>query len=144
MTSNPNPHKAPRARRKKILFLKGFQLRYTMMVVGSLFVMLMFAGFHGVYVAQSALPEDAYLKFSDALQESTIRLFVVGLLYIAVLALAAIFLSHRTLGPTARIEEEIHGMLESDKIEPLKIRTGDDFEGLISSINKIIRKLKKK
>ena len=136
--------KKPGQRRKKIFFFQGFQLRYTALVAGSLLVMLMFAGFHGFYVAQEALPEAAYLDFKPNLIELTLRLVLVGLIYVAVLIMAAAFLAHRTVGPTYRMTEKLKEMAKPGKvIEPLHVREGDDFEYLAEGINKLIKKMDK-
>lgn len=144
MKQNTNPKNSVGARRKKLLFLAGFQLRYTSLVAGSLFVLLLFAGFHGVYVARQALPADAYAVFEPVLMESTFRLFLVGLIYIGVLAIAAIFISHRMMGPAARLEEQLRTMLNSgDESPTLKTRSGDDLENLIQAMDQLVKKLKK-
>lgn len=111
--------------------MRGFQLRYVALVAGSLLVMLMIAGAHTLYLGRN----DA------TLQAATLRFFLVGVLYVLVVTVAAVFLSHRAVGPTRRIEEELRAIAE-DKTKPhaLKVREGDDFEGLVTAINRFLEK----
>jgi hypothetical protein len=129
-------------KRKKILFLKGLQLRYAFLVAGSLFVLLLFCGLHGIFVAKKAIPTLVSPEFLPILRESTWRLFGVGLLYIGVVTFAAVLISHRTVGPAYRLEEEIRAMSEPNReIDVIKIRHGDEFESLVSAINSLISRL---
>lgn len=88
-----------------------------------------------------ALDPEVYANFKGVLQSSTVRLFLVGAIYIAVFTLAAIFLSHRAVGPVHRVEEQIRDMVSNETdIQSLHIREGDEFESLIESINLLIDK----
>lgn len=123
--------------------MRGFQLRYVSLVSGSLLVLLVFAGFHGASIAQSSLSAEAMALFRPVLQESTWRLFMVGILYIAVVTLSAIFLSHRAVGPVHRLEEDIRKFVDAPKdAHPLKVREGDELAGLTDAINKLIERVK--
>ncbi len=105
--------------------MKGFQLRYVALVAGSLLVMLMIA--------------------AALITDSAARFFVVGLVYVFVVTIAAVFLSHRAVGPTRRIEEELREIVENKNgSHQLKIREGDDFEGLVHAINKLLEKTGRK
>ncbi|MCB4757142.1 MAG: HAMP domain-containing protein [Elusimicrobia bacterium] len=130
--------------RRKVFFMRGFQLRYTLLVAGSLLALLLFAGFHGLFMVQTAIPPDIADPFQPLLQEATLRLFIAGFIYLAVVTLAAVFLSHRAVGPTRRIEEEIRKIAASGSTDhALKVRDGDEFEGLIDAINTLVEKVKK-
>ena len=79
------------------------------------------------------------------IQASTIRLVVVGLLYITVVTLGAVFLSHRALGPLGRLEQELHDMAQSNvMVTELKVREGDDLEQVVNGINDLIRRQRTK
>jgi len=126
------------AKRTKIFFMRGFQLRYTFLVAGSLGVLLLFAGFHGFFVAASALPVEAWEGFRPELIDSTWRLFAVGLLYVSVVTMAAVFLSHKSVGPMGRLQEELNAIAESGGKKKLTVREGDELEELVASINKVM------
>lgn len=77
------------------------------------------------------------------LQSATVRLVLVGLLYVGVVTLAAAFLSHRLMGPLGRLEEEIKRVAESTgETSPIKLREGDDLEPVVDAINELVRKVK--
>lgn len=115
-----------------------------MLVAGSLTVLLLFAGFHAVFVAKTSLAPEVFEAFRPALETSTWRLFLVGIMYIGVVALAAVFLSHRIVGPANRLEREILKMADDQKVAELHVREGDEFEGLVGAVNKLVEKIRGK
>jgi len=119
------------------------QLRYALLVAGSLSVLLLFTGFHALFAIKQVLPPDMATQIAPALAASSFRVFVVGVLYIGVVTLAAVFLSHRAVGPLGRLEDEIRRMRESPEVQlPLKTRSGDDLEPLINELNGLIEKIR--
>jgi len=134
----------PALKRRTVFFIRGFQLRYTLLVAGSLLALLLFSGLHGIFMTQMTLPPDVMESFQPILWASTGRLFVAGIIFIAVVVLAAIFLSHRAVGPTMRLEEEIRRMAAaSQPSHSLKVREGDEFETLVDAINLLLEKIRK-
>lgn len=130
-------------KRKKIFLSHGFQWRYAALVAGSLTVLLLFTGLHGLFVSQLVLPEEISQQIRPVLAQSTLRVFLVGVIYIFVVTLAAVFLSHRTVGPLGRLENDLRRLAESDEVpEPLKVRDGDNLEGLVDSVNRLIERMK--
>lgn len=127
--------------RRKVLFLRGFQLRFAALVAGSLIVLLLFTGLHGLYVAQLVLPPDVSQHVRPVFESSTWRVFLIGLAYIMVVTVAAVFLSHRAVGPIARLEDEIRKLMEDpDGDRKLRIREGDELSGLADAINNLLEK----
>ena len=137
------PAKATHHNRKRILSGKGFQLRYALLTAGALFVLLLFAGVHGLFVASSTLPPELWSQYQKPFLVSTTRLFLVGALYVCVVTLAAIFLSHRAVGPAKRLEEEVERIIQTGRVSgPVEVREGDEFEGLVRAINRLVARLK--
>jgi hypothetical protein len=129
-----------KTKRTTIFVMRGFQLRYVGLVTGSLLIMLAIAGAHTFYLWNSLSVENAS-QYLPMIQSSMIRFFVVGFFYVVVVTIAAVFLSHRAVGPTRRIEEEIREIADKKEgVHLLKVRDGDDFEGLIGAINRILEK----
>jgi hypothetical protein len=110
------------------------------LVAGSLLVMLIIAGAHTFYLGRS-LSVDDVAQYTPVVQASMFRFFIVGFFYVVVVTIAAIFLSHRAVGPTRRIEEELNDIVENKSgAHQIKVREGDDFEGLIGAINRVLEK----
>src|SRR5262249_38834526 len=129
-------------KRKTIFLRRGFQLRYASLVAGSLVVLLVFASLHGLFAAKTVLSSNVPPELWGALESSTLRLLFVGLLYIAVVTVAAVFLAHRYTGPAARLEHDIRSMVDGrHPLESLKIRDGDELEGVVKAINELIQKM---
>ncbi len=130
-------------KRKKIFLSHGFQWRIAALVAGSLTVLLLFTGLHGLFIVKLVLPEELSRQIQPVLVQSTLRVFLVGVIYIFVVTLAAVFLSHRTVGPLGRIESDLRRLAESDEVpEPLKVRNGDGLEGLVDAVNRLIERMK--
>ena len=109
------------------------------LVAGSLVVLLAFTGFHAVFIAKTYLPPEAYRLFESSLYSSTWRLFGVGIMYIAVVTLAAIFISHRMVGPAHRLVDEIKKHIQSGHSKsPIRVREGDELEDVVRAINELI------
>ncbi len=142
LSTNQDNHKF--AKRKTVLFFKGFQLRYTALVAGSLAVFVAFSAFYIVFAFQSYLSPDLMAEMEPGFQQALVRFVLVGLIYVIIFTVAAIFLSHRLVGPTHRIEEELRQLAQIDQpFESLKVREGDEFEGLVRSINLVLEKAHK-
>lgn len=101
--------------------------------------MLVFSGLHGLFVIKNVPLADSTFQIRAMLQESTWRLFLVGSLYIVVMTLAAMFLSHRAVGPLARLEDELRELSDDSSDRYLKVREGDELENLVGEINKVLK-----
>jgi methyl-accepting chemotaxis protein len=65
-------------------------------------------------------------------------------LYIAVVSVAAVFLSHRLVGPASRLEKDLRTIsTEPEKANKLHVRSSDELEGVVDAINDLISKLQK-
>jgi len=104
-------------------------------------VMMVFAAFYICYAMQTLVPSEVRAGIETGFKQSIERFVLVGIIYVIVFTIAAIFLSHRLVGPTHRIEEELRRIADSNQsFEPLQVREGDEFEGLIHAINKVLTK----
>lgn len=110
-------------------------------MAGSLTVLLLFTGLHGLTLAKSILPGPLVAQTSSLLHDSMVRVFTVGALYITIVTIASVFLSHRTVGPIRRLEEDLRIRAKaSGPIEPIRLREGDELEDLVNAINAILEK----
>ena len=131
--------------RSKIFVGRRFQLRYAFLVAGSLGVLLLFTGFHGFFIAITSLPQDVLTKFKPILLSSTLRLFFVGTIYIGVVTIAALFLSHRSSGPMRRLESELDHMAKGNsEIKPFHLRKGDELEEFMKALNRLLGIVRRK
>ena len=133
-------------RRKTIFFVSGLQLRYVFLVGGSLLVLLKFAGLHGYILVKTLLPVEISTSLQPLIFTSTVRLMIVGLFYVGVVTLAAAFLTHRTVGPLQRLEDEIWRIATStsDPLPHIKVREGDGLENIVIAVNKLAERVSKK
>lgn len=117
-------------------------MRYTALVFGSLALLLIFASLHWLYWARATLSKEAFELIWPALKASTVRLFVVGGLYISVVSVAAVFLSHRLVGPASRLEKDLRTISKTpEKANMLHVRSSDELEGVVEAINDLIANL---
>ncbi len=106
--------------------------------------MVLFTGLHGLFFVKNLLPIDVPSNIRAELVSSTWRIFLVGFLYVFIVTLGAVFLSHRAVGPVHRLEEEIRNLSVSNgDVPPLKVREGDGLESLVQAINGLIGRIHK-
>lgn len=128
----------------KIFDFRGVQKRFVFLVAGSLAVLLLFTSLHAIFIAEKALDPGVFEGFKDVLFDSTWRLIGVGVLYIAVVTLAAMFLTHRAVGPIHRMEQELENALKDPKkFSGFQIREDDDMKSFISRLNDLLSAVKK-
>lgn len=68
----------------------------------------------------------------------TAGLLVGGTGVILLLMAWGIIVTHRIAGPLYRIEQDLTRVLHAEKISPIKLRNGDEFQELVALINQLI------
>ena len=130
MNDNPSPDGVFH-RRQRYFTDPRFQLALSLPLVATL-VVLAVAYVAAIYV----LPGELALKTMTA--EETRRLFLrANLIYfglaVAAILSAAIYLSHRVVGPAQVVERAVRGMAGGDRSPRLSLRPGDYLGSLASA-----------
>jgi methyl-accepting chemotaxis protein len=91
------------------------------------------------------LGENAELIFNESGQSTYI--FVLGVLiavFILSILLAVIRRTHRMFGPMVAVERFVDAMARGDYSQRVKIREDDDFQDLVSSLNRMAETFEQK
>jgi len=93
---------------------------------------------------QLAIPESIAYNLISVVEKINFLLIIgippiIGLLFIW-----AVILTHRLMGPLARLQEDLEKISDGDYSIRLKIRENDDLRFLVNAINKVIDRLEKK
>ncbi|HRY28792.1 MAG TPA: hypothetical protein P5079_02005 [Elusimicrobiota bacterium] len=132
----------PNFLKRKYLVNKPLQLKYAFWIGAALFVLMLLAQAHTYFTIESILPN----LFSSALgrQARSLQTWLLlnSLIYLAVVVILSVFLSHRIAGPVYHFEKEIREVLESnDPSRRITLRKGDELHSLADQINKLLERL---
>jgi methyl-accepting chemotaxis protein len=131
----------PNVFKRTYLINKPLQIKYALIIGGVLIVMLVLVQIHTYLTIQSILPN----LFSSVLgkQVRTIQfwLAVNSLIYVAVVGILSVFLSHKIAGPIYRFETAIQEVLDSgDSTKRIALRKGDELHSLADRLNRLLEK----
>lgn len=138
MTTTPNY----RAMRRNYLVNKKLQFKYAMMIGIVLAVVVLLMEAHTFLVIKSAEPELASPLLLMKLKELQKYMLFTGVIYMVVIPVLSIFISHKIAGPLYRLEKSIREALETDG-PPKKIvlRDGDELQSLAHLVNQLLERL---
>lgn len=126
------------------------QLKYLALILASIMLPLLIVGgclyylIFQIMAEQLAIPELIAYNLIPVVEKINFLLIIgippiIGLLFIW-----GTILTHRLIGPLARLQEDLKKISEGDYSIRLKIRKDDDLRFLVNVINKIIDKLEKR
>ena len=129
--------------RKRYIIKKGFQLRFMIIVIVSMFLIALvtslsiYSAVMQTLVTQFHGENLALIKYAV-----TYKLFVRSLLLIVAIAIMSVFISHRIAGPVYKFERIIRELAQGKKVEEFKLRKRDEFYELATAINDLIKSKK--
>lgn len=134
----PRPHFLKR----QYLINKPLQIKYALMIGGVLIFMLMLVEVHTYLTIQSILPNLFSSVIGRHVKNLQFWLVVNSLIYLAVVAVLSVVISHRIAGPLYRLETSLQDVLESgDTSKRISLRKGDEFQSLADLINQLLERL---
>lgn len=133
--------------------LKGFRGRLVVLIVvaGLLCISLM-SGLFYAYVAESyalvlknsTLPPELIAERLSELQNMALALGGLGLLVVVVVAVWAIYITHRVSGPIYHLGKVIQSIQAGKLDERLQLRAKDEFHDLARAFNQLMDQLQKR
>lgn len=143
--SQPQGHYA----RKRYFIEKGFQIKYTLMVIAFMFLIAWLAGYTVYYTLFTFLGEKLANVYPQGRLVAIFRavnasLFIRILLLIPFVTIISVLLSHRIVGPIYRVRRYLEEVVaKGDFSAVLKLRKRDEFKYLAEAINKMTQDLGK-
>ena len=125
---------------RKYLALILVSIMLPLLIVGGCLYYLIFQ----LMAEQLAIPESIAYNLIPVVEKINF-LLIIGIPPIAVLLFIwGAILTHRLIGPLARLQRDLKKISDGDYSVRLKIRKDDDLRFLVNAINKVIDRLEKK
>lgn len=127
-------------KRRTVLVKKSLQIKVLALVFLSvLFAFLLIGGELYYTLARTVLLENPSLQ--DTFSKIHQVLLVKGLLYLGIIFLISLFISHRMAGPIYRFEQSARALAEGDLTHRVVLRTGDELLELQEEFNRMAQSL---
>ncbi|MFH1995837.1 MAG: hypothetical protein ABIJ27_02425 [Candidatus Omnitrophota bacterium] len=121
----------------KILILITISIIVPLVIVGGCLYYLVFT----LLAEQLGIPESIAYNLFPVINKINVMLLVGLPPMLFLLIVWGVFLSHKFVGPLERLERELELMAKKkDYAKRLKVRKGDDIEGIINGINTLLDK----
>ncbi len=131
-----------KAMRRNYLVNKRLQVKYAIIIGAVLAFVVILMETHTLLVIRTFQPEFTSPAMLEALRSLQMWMLASGLVYMIVIPILSIFISHKIAGPLFRLEKSIRDALETEgPIRPIKLRDGDEFQGLAGMVNKLFERL---
>lgn len=135
-----------RFQRKTVLVKRSLQLKYIGMVFLSVLVASMIVGGDVYYSLMRVMLTECPSVTDRITQFNTVLLVKVGL-YLALMLLISLYVSHRFAGPIYRFEKSCQSLSTGDLTHRVSLRTGDElmelqeeFNGMASALQALVQK----
>ena len=137
---------APKFQRRTVLIKRSLQLRYIGMVFASVLLASIIVG-GDIYITMSRMMLSENPGLAPAFAQFDAIILVKIALYLAIILLISLFVSHRFAGPVYRFEKSAQLVAQGDLTHRVSLRAGDElvelqdeFNAMIGSLQALIRK----
>lgn len=138
--STPTPNY--KAMRRNYLVNRRLQTKYALMIGAVLGVILVLMEAHVFLIIRAAEPEFMNPALIAPLRDLQKWMLASGLIYMIVIPVLSIFISHKIAGPLYRFESALRQALDTEgPVRPIHLREGDELHGLVELINKLFERL---
>lgn len=131
-----------KAMRRNYLVNRRMQIKYALIIGGVLGLIVLLMEAHTFLVIRTMGPEFPSPEVVEALRSLQKWMLASGLVYMVVIPILSIFLSHKIAGPLYRLEKSIRDGLESEEgFRPIHLREGDELQGLADLVNEHFKRI---
>jgi hypothetical protein len=139
-TSTPNY----KAMRRTFLINRRLQFKYAMMIGAVLAVVLCLMEAHVFLVIRMIEPDAINPILLEPLKALQLWMLASGAIFMFVIPILSIFVSHKIAGPLFRFEKTLREAIHAEgPIQPILLRKGDELQSLADLINQLLAKLQK-
>jgi hypothetical protein len=112
------------------------------MIGGVLATILVLMEAHTFLIIRTVEPEFMNPVLIQPLKSLQMWMLASGLIYMVVIPILSIFISHKIAGPLFRFEKTLREALSTDgPIPPIHLRQGDELQSLADLINQLLARL---
>ncbi len=134
-----------KAMRRTFLINKKLQGKYALMIGGVLTFVLALMEAHAFLVIRMIQPEFGDPVLLEPLKSLQLWMLASGLIFIIVIPILSIFISHKIAGPLFRFEKTLREALQSKgPVPPIHLRRGDELQSLADLINQLLDRFQNK
>lgn len=134
-----------KAMRRTFLINKRLQIKYALMIGGVLTFVLALMEAHAFLVIRMIQPEFGDPVLLEPLKSLQLWMLASGLIFIIVIPILSIFISHKIAGPLFRFEKTLRDALQSQgPVPPIHLRRGDELQSLADLINQLLDRFQNK
>jgi methyl-accepting chemotaxis protein len=138
---DPAPDNEPRKfQRKTVLIKRSLQLRYIGMVFLSVLVASVIVGGDVYYSLSRVMLTECPVALDRAAQFNGVLVVKVAL-YLGLMLLVSLYVSHRFAGPIYRFERSAQALASGDLTHRVSLRTGDELLELQEEFNEMAANL---
>jgi hypothetical protein len=131
-----------KAMRRNYLVNRRLQFKYALMIGGVLATILVLMEAHTFLIIRTVEPEFMNPVLIQPLKSLQMWMLASGLIYMVVIPILSIFISHKIAGPLFRFEKTLREALSTDgPIPPIHLRQGDELQSLADLINQLLARL---
>jgi len=131
-------------RMRTIILSDQVQIKYAVLLSIVLIALLGLSQFYTYMTLQRILPHILSTQISEKISALQTSLLLIGFVYIVVISLLSIYITHSLAGPISRIEKDALQLAEHPDLKfRFRTREKDEFKGLANSLNKFMEKLEK-
>ena len=131
---------APKFQRRTILVKRSLQLKYIGLVFVSVLLASLIVG-GDIYITMSRMMLAENPGLAPAFAQFDAIILVKIALYLAIILLISLFVSHRVAGPIYRFEKSARAIGTGDLTHRVSLRTGDELVELQEEFNGMVGRL---
>ncbi|MBA3065516.1 hypothetical protein KJ633_04255 [bacterium] len=125
--------------KRRIVLNKNFQVKYALMIGGSLMLLMAISMFFTYSTIKPLFPNILSSQFAGQIKAVQMKLLISGLVYTALIVYMSFYISHRIAGPIFRIEKDIRHLIEENNFNfRFKLREKDELQELAGLLNELM------
>jgi len=131
-----------KAMRRIYLIKRKLQMKYALMIGAVLAGAMALMQAHTFLLIQGTQLTTVDPLLVEALKSLRMWMLASGLVYVIVIPLLSIFISHKIAGPLFRFERTLEQAIENKgPIPPIRLRDGDELQEMAELINKLLERV---
>lgn len=133
-----------KAMRRTYLVNRRLQFKYAILIGAVLAVVIFLMEAHAFLVIRMVEPDTTNPILLEPLKSLQLWMLASGLIFMVVIPILSIFVSHKIAGPLFRFEKTLRDAVNSEgPVPPIHLRKGDELQSLADLINQLLAKLPK-
>ncbi|MEK6645337.1 MAG: hypothetical protein AABY84_01490 [Candidatus Firestonebacteria bacterium] len=127
-------------KRRQYLINKKMQLKYAAMIAGTLIFLLVLIELHTFYIIKAILPNLFSTSVKEEIRDIVSKLLISGVLYLILITVLSIFVSHKIAGPVYRFNKDINEIIHTGKFDKyIRVREKDELQDVAKALNNLIQ-----